>query len=51
MVSSAARQNACPLGAPRLSNARIMRRMLILPVSHSIVRMMVAVAGLSKLLA
>src|SRR6056297_515074 len=51
IVSSAARQNGCPEGAPRFSKARIMRMMLILPVSHSIPRMIAAVPGLSKLLA
>ena len=51
MTSSAARQNAGPVGAPRRSNSRIRRRIVILPVSHSTARIVTDFRELSKELA
>ena len=51
IVSSAARQNGWPVGAPRFSNSRIILMMVSLPVNHSMARMVKAVPGESKELA
>ena len=45
------RQNALPSGAPDFSNLRIRRRMVNLPVNHSITRITEDVQKLSNVLA